>query len=69
MDTIHAIFENGAFRPLSPVPIPDGTEVAFEPRVVASPEKEPPTALYRILDQRFNSGIHDIAERHDEHQP
>jgi hypothetical protein len=26
-------------------------------------------AIYEILSRRFNSGHHDTAERHNEHQP
>ncbi|MFM7516851.1 MAG: antitoxin family protein [Pirellula sp.] len=32
--TIHAVFENGIFRPVEPVDLPDKVEVEFEPRVV-----------------------------------
>jgi predicted DNA-binding antitoxin AbrB/MazE fold protein len=34
MPTVHAIFENGVFRPTEPVDLEEATEVAFEPRVV-----------------------------------
>ena len=30
--TVHAIFENGVFRPVEPVDLPDNTPVEFEPR-------------------------------------
>lgn len=29
--TIHAVFENGIFRPVDPVDLPDNVEVEFEP--------------------------------------
>ena len=32
--TIHAVFENGVFRPKGPVALPESAEVAFEPRLV-----------------------------------
>ena len=32
--TIHAVFENGIFRPVDPVDLPDKVEVEFEPRVL-----------------------------------
>ena len=32
MKTIHAIYENGVFRPTEPVDLPDRTAVEFEPR-------------------------------------
>ena len=39
MSSVHAIDENGVFRPLSPVKLPERCEVEFEPKVVqeASP--------------------------------
>jgi len=36
MGTIQAIFENGVFRPTSPVALPEATEVEFEPRLVVA---------------------------------
>ena len=45
MGTIHAIYENGVFKPTAPVALPDACEVEFEPRVVATPvapAAEPP---------------------------
>ena len=32
MQTIHAIYENGVFRPIEPVELPELCEVVFEPR-------------------------------------
>ncbi len=74
--TIHAIYENGVFRPVEPVDLPDGTAVQFEPRVIAEPS-EPPHAcmpeglgkIYEILGRRYSSGHTDTAARHNEHQP
>ena len=34
MKTIHAIYENGVFRPLEPVGLPEQTPVEFEPRLL-----------------------------------
>lgn len=69
MKTVHAIFENGVFRPTGPVELPEGTTVEFEPRVPET--KRVPTLedVYEILSHRFDSGQHDVAERHNEHQP
>jgi predicted DNA-binding antitoxin AbrB/MazE fold protein len=73
--TIHAVFENGVFRPLEKVDLPEQTTVEFEPRVL---EQLPPTgpaisegltSIYAILGERYASGHRDTAERHDEHQP
>jgi predicted DNA-binding antitoxin AbrB/MazE fold protein len=70
MKTVHAIFENGVFRPTEQVEIPDKCEVEFEPRII-EPAKKPASLdeIYAILGQRFDSGEHDVAERHNEHQP
>ncbi|MDZ4657814.1 MAG: antitoxin family protein [Bythopirellula sp.] len=40
MQTIHAIFENGVFRPVVPVELPEQAEFAFEPRLVSEPASE-----------------------------
>lgn len=70
MDSIHAVFENGIFRPLGPINLPEKCEVVFEPRVVqANEEVVRLEEVYSILGKRFNSGQQDVAERHDEHQP
>jgi len=77
MQTIHAIFENGVFRPVVPVELPEQAEFAFEPRLVpepAAPETIPFSAeglrnVYAILGERFASGQCDTAERHEDHQP
>jgi predicted DNA-binding antitoxin AbrB/MazE fold protein len=67
---IHAIYEDGVFRPLQPVNLPNACEVEFEPRVVGAHE---PTAglddIYAILSERYDSGETDVAARHNEHQP
>jgi predicted DNA-binding antitoxin AbrB/MazE fold protein len=51
MNTIHAIYENGVFRPIKPVDLPESCEVVFEPRVVNPPPDEPedPSLLEREL--------------------
>ncbi len=37
--TIHAVYENGLFRPIGPVDLPDPCEVEFEPRAVNQPSE------------------------------
>ena len=82
MHTIHAIFENGVFRPVVPVELPEQAEFAFEPRLVAVPSaanEDPPERhpgseeglrkVYAILSERYASGHTDTAARHNEHQP
>ena len=69
MQTVHAVYEGGVFRPVAPVPLPDHCRVEFEPRVVEQCSA-PPTLddVYALLNARFDSGEHDVAARHNEHQ-
>ena len=34
MQSVHAIYENGVFKPTEPVSLPESCEVEFEPRLV-----------------------------------
>ena len=105
--TIHAIYEQGVFRPLEPVELPESTHVIVTasddldptaPRASAgivhgagpasaglsgdqpNQRQSPATVteeralramprILRTLSQRVASGDHDIAARHNEHQP
>ncbi len=71
MKTIHAVYEQGVFRPHGSVELPERTEVEFEPKIVG--EKAPLTGsmegIYEVMSRRFNTGERDIAARHNEHQP
>ena len=68
--TIRAVYENGVFRPTEPVDLPDQLVVEFEPRPVGTDgEDDALDAVYEVLSRRFHSGQHDLAERHNEHQP
>ncbi|TWT87745.1 hypothetical protein Mal64_32880 [Pseudobythopirellula maris] len=79
MPTIHAIFENGVFRPVEPVELPAGARVEFEPRLTQGDVADghtlgngqaPDTAsIYTILEQSVETGVSDLAARHNEHQP
>lgn len=67
---IHAIYENGVFRPMQPVDLPDRCEVEVEIRAVQTQQPQPSLDdVYAILNERFDSGEHDVAARHNEHQP
>jgi hypothetical protein len=80
MKTIHAIYENGIFRPTESVELPESCAVEFEPRVV---EPQPPHSgdpqfahldpkwaeVYAILARSYEGGDPLAAERHNEHQP
>ena len=67
MKTVHAIYENGVFRPLEQVELPDHTKVEFEPRPVQQAHGN--GQLDAILSERYASGELDVAARHNEHQP
>lgn len=68
--TIHAVYENGVFRPTERVNLPDPCEVEVEVRQVKDESLQASLDdVYNILSKRFNSGEHDVAARHNEHQP
>lgn len=69
MATIRAIYENGVFRPLQPVQLPDRTTVEFEPARVAEDKPVDMQPIYDVLSRRYRSGHSDTAAQHDEHQP
>jgi predicted DNA-binding antitoxin AbrB/MazE fold protein len=71
---IHAIYENGVFRPIEAVELPDRAEVEVEVRVVKEgpaplPMSEGLARIYSILGERYETGERDLAARVDEHQP
>jgi predicted DNA-binding antitoxin AbrB/MazE fold protein len=71
--TVHAVYENGVFRPVEPVDLPDHTRVELELRIPGEqdPGKIPGglASIYAILGERYDSGHTDTAARHNEHQP
>jgi predicted DNA-binding antitoxin AbrB/MazE fold protein len=68
--TIHAIYENGRFRALEPIDLPEHCEVEFEIRALKpAPNGQSLDALYALLSKRFNSGEKDVSARHNDHQP
>lgn len=72
MATIDAIFEGGVFRPIEPVILPDKVRVKLELHVENGASlggDDDMDAVYEILDRRYNTGIPDLAARHNEHQP
>lgn len=69
MRVIHAIYENGVFRPTDPVDLPEASEVEVELRVMKPSTDKRLDTIYSILEARFESGESDVAARHDEHQP
>lgn len=70
MPTIRAIYENGVFRPTSPVDLPEHSIVEFEPRPIRDemqPQLPPSEGVFAVLSERYASGETDVAARHNEH--
>ena len=72
--TIHAVYENGVFRPVEPVNLPERCQVEVEIRQVIEEPKPPAMSeglgkIYAILGERYDSGHPDTAACHNEHQP
>jgi len=73
--TIRVIYENGVFRPVEPVDLPEKAEMD----IVLSQEPEDQAELARqevgaraimeIMSHRYRSGQTDTADRQNEHQP
>ncbi|MDZ7618215.1 MAG: antitoxin family protein [Patescibacteria group bacterium] len=53
---LHAIYENGVFRPSQPVDLPDRCEVEFEVRAVSTDPRS--CIICHNAPTRGNEGIH-----------
>ena len=71
MGTIYAIYQDGVFRPTTPVDLPEGSEVRIEPRLASEPPGPSPhlRRIYELLSQSEDTADPHLSERHDEHQP
>ena len=70
MTIIHAIFENGVFRPVEPVSLPERSKVEVHvPTVAVDNSVEASTELFDILSRTYETGQTNTAEKHNEHQP
>ncbi len=71
MQTIHAIYQNGIFRPTTPVDLPEGSEVTIEPKRVGEPEGLSPhqKRIRELLTQGEDTNDPYLSARHNEHQP
>lgn len=72
MQSYEGIYENGVVRFLSPVTLPEHTKVVVTAQT--DPNASSPTGcntdkLYDLLSQSVETGIPDLAARHNEHQP
>ena len=66
---IEAVYENGVFRPLTPVDLDEGCRVSVEPLKKVRPSDDELPSVHEILSRRYRSGHTDTAARVDEHQP
>jgi predicted DNA-binding antitoxin AbrB/MazE fold protein len=75
--TIYAIYENGVFRPIEAVDLPDRCTVEVEVRQLTDQRVSGATGLstgslddvYAVLADRCDTGVADLAQSHDKHQP
>jgi predicted DNA-binding antitoxin AbrB/MazE fold protein len=69
--TIHAIYENGVFRPTEPVDLPERSEVTVEPKPADQPATLSPhqERIYALLSQALDTDDPGFSERHNKHQP
>ena len=75
--SIYAIYENCVFRPIEAVDLPDRCTVEVEVRQMKDQnegEAKSPCIgslddVYAVLADRCDTGVADLAQRHDQHQP
>lgn len=77
MPSFTAIYENGVFRPIEPVDLPEGTIVhvdapaeVIDVRAIVPPgTDEALIKVYECLGRSYDTGDPEAAARHNEHQP
>lgn len=71
MNAIPAIFENGVFRPMIPVQLPDGTKVVIETEEIAKERvRAARRRVYDALSRSYDTGEPgNVLETHDAPQP
>ena len=71
MSPIRAVFENGVFRPIGPVELPERCLVEFEPEIVEPcvSAGEALAGVYEVLSRRHETEEPELAASHNEHQP
>lgn len=67
--TVKLIYKDGTFKPTEPVNLPEGTAVEVNLPANGTDTDDTLDAVYAVLREQYTSGEHDIAERHNEHQP
>jgi hypothetical protein len=80
MQSYNAIYNNGTIHLPEPLPLPNNTPIkvivdvsqAMSPSTLDAPPRAPAGSLeriYELLSQGAETGIPDLAARHNEHQP
>lgn len=73
MHPIPVIYENGVFRPTVPIALPEATAgsvtVVTQAGVDSSKDDSSLDRLYKLFEKGAQTGIPDLAARHNEHQP
>ena len=69
--TVHAIYENGVFKPTEVLDLPENCQVEFEVRIVTKSQNTDQALddVYAVLSESFDGGQFDDAARHNEHLP
>ena len=63
MNTVQTVYEDGVFRPIGKVTLPEKTTVEFEPRVLESQQSTAMLEVFEILSHSFDSGQPDSQHR------
>jgi predicted DNA-binding antitoxin AbrB/MazE fold protein len=69
MKTVQAVYEDGVFRPIGDVDLPEKVRVEFEPRVLELQQGDAMLEAFEILSHSYDTGRSDLAARRNEHQP
>ena len=66
-----AIYEDGVFKPVGAVALPDKTKVVVRAaELVSDTDREAAKKrMFESLSRRYATGDPDLAARHNEHQP
>jgi predicted DNA-binding antitoxin AbrB/MazE fold protein len=67
MDTIHAIYENGVFRPIGAVQLPDRSEVELTIQASRSPSAHPELARLLEITEQFGDNAASPTDRAAQH--
>lgn len=71
MTAVPAVFENGVFRPVAPVELPEGTRVVVETEEAVSERiRAARRRVFDILARSYDTAEPgNILETHNDHQP